>query len=438
MKKLVIGLGVVGALVFVGVPYVVGGIAESKIKEFMGQVNEQQAGAGKFEILDYKRGFRSSESSYRYQFSEAFKEMTQGVDSIDYRCEIDHGVMGVDYLCTLAQTGAYKEFLDQHLDGVDPFSMNGSISAFNSIDQNFVVEPLAMTLDDATKVTLPEKIEIESTFDQDISNYTFEGELPKLTIENKGLFDLNDVAIAGSFKEAYEGLYLGDAEMSVDELKISEGDTELSFAKFEIDTAAKEIGDTITSSVALNADNLVVPNQDGSKDEFSKIAMEIDIAGMDTKALIEYTKIVKEMQASFIADGRKKNNQAGLKALAQLTPVLNDLLKKDLGVNVNSSFKLDGEKNNIGFDLKLLKDMELSEMMVFAFSPDEALKNFKGSVNVDIKKELIEKYPAINLAVASLPLFVQNDEGVTMDLNLDSELKLNGKVTTVAEIMALF
>ena len=439
MNKLLIGLPIAAAVVFVGVPVMTGIVAETKSKELVEIVNVQAVQYGTVEITNYERGLFDSKSSYLYSLAPAFQKAFK-IDNIEYDCQVDHGVTGVKYMCLMANKGAYKDFLDKFLESKDPLSIKGNISAFGSIDQTIVIDPLNVDLPNGAKVSIPEQISLTAEFDQGSSAYDFAGKIPKISIEKGNTFDVDDISFGGNVKELRGGLYLGEVKLIGKQFKAVDEKGSVALNDFSIDTSTKESGNTISSGMTLNSKSMEFPNQTGQIDTFSDVMFDASMYGMDTEGLIEYLEVNKELQKEILDAGSDSaaQSQIALTSMSKLIPVAEKLLKKGLGMNVKSSFNAGGTKNDLSMDLSLINEMKFSEMMGFLFSPDETLKNFKGNLNVDFKKELLEKYPTLALAVGGVPFFVQTENGVTLNVTLDSVLKMNGEETTVAELQSLF
>ncbi len=439
MNKLLIGLPVAAAVVFAGVPFMTGIVAEKKSKELVEIVNVQASQYGTVKIKNYDRGFLQSKSSYIYSLAPAFQKAFK-IDSIEYDCQVDHGVTGVKYLCLMANQGGYKAFLDEFLGGKDPLSIMGNISAFGSIDQTVAIDSLTVDLPEGVKFSIPEQISLTAEFDQSSSVYDFAGEIPKVSYEAAGSFNADMVSFNGNVQELRDSLYVGEMTLSGKQLQAEDTKGSVALNDFNIDTSTKESGTTISSSATVNAKSVEFPNQTGQIDTFSELKLDVSMYGLETDALAEYVQANKELQKAVLAAGSDTaaQNEIALTSMSKLIPVAEKLLKKGLGMNAKSSFNSGGTKNDISIDLSLIKEMKFSEMMGFLFSPDETLKNFKGSLNVDLKKELLEKYPALALTVGGVPFFVQTEGGVKLDVELDSVLKVNGEQTTVAELQSLF
>lgn len=443
MKKLIIGLAVVAGAVVVGAPYATGVVAEKKSKELIDKINADYPEIGSYEIVDYDRGMRSSTTSYKYILSNTFQEALQ-IDSIDYTCDLAHGIVGVDFDCKLANSGAYKEFLEKHLAGVDPLSMTGSISAFGEIEQVVSVEPMTIELDTGEVLKLSEKAVLTTIYNQGSSTYDIGGEVPKVVIEDKNnsqVFVIDGVELNGDLEDAGEGLFLGDVSLTAKKITGSEGNEEIMLVDgFEVKTDTSESADKVSSVMEMKVKSTFFPNQTGGKDSFSNMALDIGVYDLDKNAYVAYLRTYQDMQKKLLANPQSAggNNQPDLSAMAELVPVLEEMLKENLRIKLNSSFEVDGKASKVLFDVKLLNNIKFSEMTAFLFSPDEALKNFKGNVDVELNKTLTEKYPQLAFMTAGLPIFEKKDDGVELKLAVDNGLKLNGKETTVQELQGLF
>ena len=137
MKKSVfIGIVLTIALLL-GAPYLSGKIAETQTLKWVDAINRESKLYGDLDVLSYHREFASSRAKYAYTPPLLLAKILQSNDAIEYSCDSQHGVWGVDFACQLERAGAYTEFVEQQLAGVDPLSMHGSLSAFGKITQTF-------------------------------------------------------------------------------------------------------------------------------------------------------------------------------------------------------------------------------------------------------------------------------------------------------------
>jgi len=235
-------------------------------------------------------------------------------------------------------------------------------------------------------------------------------------------------------------LYVGNMNFSSNLFQAGDEKGLLTIDQVDLSTATIEKGDTISSSMALSSKNMEFPTPTGQIESFSDASLDMSIYGMDTDALVSYIQANKELQQNIMSASEDNNaqQQAALASMTNLIPALEKLLQQGLGINVKSSFMSEGAENAVSLDLNLLNDLQFSQLMGFLFAPDETLKNFKGELDVELKKELLEKYPQLAFAVASLPLFVQSDSGASLQARLDSGLIINGQATSVQELQGMF
>ena len=437
VKKILIVLVLLVLAVFIGAPYVTGKIAQNKLMSLIEDQNTQYSQLGLTEVIKYDRGFRSSETEFAFQLEMGLPEFD--VASIDYSCDLTHGVISVAYKCKLANKGEFKTFLDTYLGGKDPIFINGDISAFGKMDQTILVDPVKIQFDDGSVVDLPEKVELDTIHDFNTGKSIFDGELEQLVFEagSESLkFEVNSLNLEGQFQESREGLYVGNASVLIDNFQGEDEQGQLSFDKLKFDTATIENDNTVSTSLALKADTIKFPSPQGDIEKFSAVSFDLGIYGMDADALVEYSKVSKELQQQMMASANSEQPPMG--SMMSLIPAAEKLMKQGFGFNVKSNFQVDESMNSLALDVSLVKDLQFSEMMTFLFAPDEALQNFRGMLDVQITEALLEKYPQLSFMVSSLPFFEQADNGFSLQVRIDSGLFINGEATSIAELQGMF
>ena len=126
-----------------GAPYLSGKIAETQTLKWVDAINREPKLYGDLDVVSYHREFASSCAKYAYTPPLLLAKILQSNDAIEYSCDSQHGVWGVDFACQLERAGAYTEFVEQRLAGVDPLSMHGSLSAFGKITQTLEFDAIA-------------------------------------------------------------------------------------------------------------------------------------------------------------------------------------------------------------------------------------------------------------------------------------------------------
>lgn len=431
MKKLIVGIAVLGTIVFGVAPFITGIVAENQTSKEIDKVNAL-ATRGTMETLQYDRGITNSETSYRIVFNEAHQNQI-GLKEISFTCDVDHGVIGVDYSCKIIND-AYKAFIDENLAGKDPLTLESSVSVFGGIESTILIDKTSLDLADGAKISLPKKASIQIS--RDGSEYGIEGEIPSLTIDEKGSLNIDDVVIKGSLEKINEGLFTGNVVLKGNKIELFNkvNSSGMLLDDFEIKTKAKEKNAALFSTLTFSADSMDISTTADKKNVFSSPSFDFGVSGVNTQAYLEYYETMQELYKLYQFKDLTKQAEVS----AKLLPVVEKMLQENLGFSIETSFKLDGKRNKILFDLTLLKNMTLAELSGFIFNPEETLKNFKGNLNIDIKKNLIEKYPQLALSTSKVPAFMQTKKGIELNMELDSGLKVNGKKTSIAELQGLF
>ena len=141
MKKIIIPIIIV-VIALVAAPFVTGKIAEQQIQQLVEQQNQSSLEYGTHEILSYDRSLFNTHSEYRYTLPIQYKPFLKGVESIEYQCDIDHGFLGISYQCTLINNQQYLAFVNDYLDGKDPFSMYGMVNALSGLSHTIAVDEI--------------------------------------------------------------------------------------------------------------------------------------------------------------------------------------------------------------------------------------------------------------------------------------------------------
>jgi len=139
LKKIII-LVLVIAAVFIGGPFYSGKVAETETMKLVEKMNQSSTEYGSTEVLKYDRGMRSTSARYKYTPPAAFAAFTKDFGEIVYTCDSSHGITGIDYTCSLEGESVYSKFVAENLDGKDPLSVYGSISAFGGISQTIALD----------------------------------------------------------------------------------------------------------------------------------------------------------------------------------------------------------------------------------------------------------------------------------------------------------
>ena len=154
MKKIIVLLVIIVA-VFVGAPFITGKIAETETRKLVDNINQNAEQSGNIDILSYERSMRSTNARYQYTPPAHFAALFPGHADIVLNCDSSHGITGIDYQCKFEGESSYSKFVATELDGKDPISIYGSVSAFGGLSQTIEVSEVKDFNLDGGTLTIP-------------------------------------------------------------------------------------------------------------------------------------------------------------------------------------------------------------------------------------------------------------------------------------------
>jgi len=215
MKKVLFIAAPLVVAVFVGMPYVTGVVAEKAISTLVSDLNQQEEKYGRSEIISYERGFSSTQARYKWTLAESMSDVTSVVgDSIEYRCDSKHGLLGITYQCYFDEIAGYSDFVQTKLGGKDPLSATGSVSLFGGMTQKLSLD--AFSVDDDGGVVKSKPGYINVTSNKALTDFEFDGEYEGFTF-SEGLrsADAKPLTLKGYVNVADDGLQTGNFSFSM-------------------------------------------------------------------------------------------------------------------------------------------------------------------------------------------------------------------------------
>ncbi|MBL4673911.1 MAG: DUF945 family protein [Arenicella sp.] len=436
MKKLIIALGLLIAVLFFGAPYYTGKVAETETMKLVDKINASSAEYGLTEVLSYDRGIRSTSARYKYTPPISFADFANEFGDIIYRCDSDHGITGIDYSCALEGESSYSKFVAEHLDGIDPISVFGSISIFGSITQSISLDQVKGIEIDGASLNLPEALVSIST-DAKTSKFYISGNSDAFEMEGKGeKFSVGKMTLEADFARVVGSFFTGEMLIKLEHFTSNDALGETSVKGLSVLSSASDQGDTLSSKVLLSADQVIAP---GSLFESIKdIDISLDFIGLDKQSVIEYQEFTERLQHDNLTALKNPNeSQTDPMQMTQLMPILEGMLKPGLEINANLSAEFDNKPSKIGFDLKLLDSLTIEQLSLFMSNPDDALKKIHLLLNASFDKGLIDSQPMVAAFIAHSPLIAAGNDNYALDLELGRKIELNGKAMSFAELQTL-
>lgn len=198
-------------------------------------------------MVSYRREFGSTHAQYAYTPPLLLAKILQSNDAIEYSCDSQHGVWGVDFTRQLERAGAYTEFVEQQLAGVDPLSMHGSLSASGKITQSLEFDAIANLDVDGQSVSTPRAI-VTIEINQAMSALAFNGQIDPFEVENENRrFSLGEFNFTGDLEAIADVFMVGDFAMSLDKFSLKNADNEIALVDFSVVSESVENGDNVDS-----------------------------------------------------------------------------------------------------------------------------------------------------------------------------------------------
>ena len=433
MKKLIIVITLILALLFFGAPYYTGKVAETETLKLVDKINQSQSQYGVTEVLSYQRGVRSTTARYKYTPPGSLAKLSKDFGEIVYVCESDHGVLSIDYRCELEGESVYSKFVSEKLGGNDPLSVFGSISAFGGITQSISLDKIDDLEIDGVVLNFPQALLTVET-DANASTFQISGGSDEFQIHGDGeTLSMGKTAIDADFSRLADLLFTGDIQIEIEDFEAIGKQGQTSFKNLLIASNAAELGETLSSNLAFSIKQLIVPNM--PLESVEDLKFSVDLKGLNKQALIEYQQVINQMQRD--ATRSLDDRQFEQAQMAKLIPVVENMLGKGLEVNMQTQTKLNAKKNSIAVNLKLLESLSFAQMPLFLTNPDQALKKLDLSLEASVDKTLVDSQPLGARFIANSPLIDAKQNDYSLNLKLGEKIELNGVTMSFAELQGL-
>ena len=436
MKKSVfIGIGLTIALLL-GAPYLSGKIAETQTLKWVDAINRESKLYGDLDVLSYHREFASSRAKYAYTPPLLLAKILQSNDAIEYSCDSQHGVWGVDFACQLERAGAYTEFVEQQLAGVDPLSMHGSLSAFGKITQTLEFDAIANLDVDGQSVSTPRAIMTIET-NQAMSALAFNGQVDAFEVENENRrFSLGEISFTGDVEAIADVFIVGDFAMSLDTFSLKNAGNEVALAGFSVYSESLENGDNLDSYSIVKIASL--ETSDATVADVEDFTLTTELNGLDTAALLEYQALSMQLQREWLATLESSNvTNSEQNTLLQMLPIIESMLKPGLQIKIAAQAKLDGTDNSVALSSLLLEPLTLAQMPLFLADPEAALKKLDSHIDASLAKSFVDLQPIVAGIIAHSPLIEVTADHYQLTLTMGNEIELNGQVISLQTLQSL-
>ena len=435
MKKLLIVLICLAMVCAAGLPIANGIIMERTIKSAVAENNIKTAKAGtnlKIEILEYDRGIYSSRVKWRI-------ENPQGVSSdmgqLVLETQGKHGLFSVNASTSLQENPGYVEWMTTHLNGKDPLSIQTCFSIAGTMDSTLKMN--AFSIEDKGKKIDFHALNLNISMGKNLKTMDAKCEWEGLSQGNEVV--MGPVTFTSDLSQLTDMIWVGQNTVSLMQLNINDGRSaplNLSGLTINFETRASEDKKTLTMTMDFHLDRIELGDKPLSDWTATLKVKQIDTAALE-QAITLYSKMMTQAGQQFEKSGAYPGDfQRILKeSMARNTPqlllILKDLLKKDLGMEI-SGLDIDLPEGKItgNLDLNLKKDLDPSNIFVFAMQPDMLFSFFNLDAQLSLPYALGGGIPTLTrplLPGMATGLFIVKADALSLDMHIrDEHLFLNG------------
>lgn len=435
MKKII---AVVILIIVIGgaAPYVNGLLMERTVRQVFDNANTIYAETNSdysLEILRYDRNFRSSEIEWKIDLGPL--KAVYGIDEIIFLDKAKHGYTGVVSTTSLAKNPWFQDFIENRLQGENPFNITTSYSLMGEIISTFTNEPFSLTVDGDILEVKDSNFEI--TTDSTLQNFTSTGSWQGMTSGEK--VDFGAMTMDAEMKMLSTFLWDGHFQFTMDRLKIDEQQAYFNIADFTTSYTSKvdEVKNTISTDSTFTLANL-----DGNELTVNGAKATFGMHNMDAQAYENFMDFYTRTVSRALADaaaleddpqavGKRMEEQLSKVGL-QAVSAFEQLLQTGLEFQV-SDLEIALPEGDIRGDvtLRLLRDMTLMQFAPVVGQPDLALDILYLNANVQLPAAFADKAPQLLVPLyqgMQTGLFVIDGETLRHQAETrDDRLYLNGK-----------
>jgi len=316
--------------------------------------------------------------------------------------------------------------------------MNGVAGLFGGLTQFLTIEEIKDLQEDGTTLNLA-KTELSLTTDKSFSDFSVNGALPSMSIvDEDGTITLNDLVIEADLKKIQNNLFSGNTNFNVDNFKFDMADESLSLSNFKFVTNTKENGENLDSGGTLSFDESTTSKTDSPFSTIEDVKVEIQINGLNQAALAEYNAFAKQMQMDLMSSLNNDTQPSQSPAdFMQVLPILEKMLTEELDFDIGFSGKFDDQENSMQLSLDLLDSVTMADAMTFAVAPQDALKKIDIKLAASFDKDTLNSQPGASITIENNPLFKESSDSYNINLELGSEIELNGEAMTFEELQMM-
>ena len=436
MKKSLFILICLAVVCAAGLPIANGIVMERTIKSAVEENNNKAAKTGtcfRIKILEYDRGLFSSRVKWCIENPNGFPgSETAQLVLVDQGA---HGFFSVNSQTNLEENPWYTQWVNTRLNGKNPLSIQTRFSLTGTMGSTIHMN--AFSIENKDKMVKVHALNLDVSTGKGFETLDAKGRWEGLS-QGSDLV-MGPVTFTSDLYQLTDIIWAGKNTFSLEKLNINDGKSDpvnLSGLTVNFDTSTSEDKESITMAINFHVDRIEL----GGK-PLSNWAATLKLKQMDTASFEQFILLYSDMMTQAGQRLEKTGGNPGdfqeilkdemARNTPQLMSALNGLLKKGLGMEI-TGLDIELPEGNVSgsLDLSLKKDLDPSNLLIFAIQPDMMFSFFDLDAQLSLPYALAGGIP--NLTEPLLPgmatgLFVIEGDLLSLDMHIKEEkLFLNG------------
>lgn len=399
MKKGICIIVLLAALAGFGLPYLNGMILEKALFQVKDRINKryEESGSGiRMAIVSYDRGMWSSVIEWRLDPGSLSKWFR--IDSVIGVETATHGYKGVISTTCLEKNKWFTDFLERHLNGKNPVSVNTVYPLKGDIVSTVTIERFLG--DDGHFLGEVKPGQWVLTLDKELkhieSDFTWDGLYVPVMVK------IGNVRMRSDLKNVTPLLWDGQSSFFLDFLKLRQDGRWIELKNLELKNRVDYDGerDRVSLGMGVGVGGLSRNGEKELEDAYLHMGINrLDAPGYE-QVLRIYTAMANDLLTAVETDGLDvqqteaffKNQMAaqGFNIMA----AAENLLKKDLEIKISDlTARLPDGQIEGGLTLALKKDMRLAEFIPVMMQPGRILDIFSLESSMNVPGRLIGQNP---------------------------------------------
>lgn len=387
-------------IIAAAVPYVNGLLMEKAMRDLFEEANTIYAESGfdySLEIVHYDRSFLTSDIDWKINFGSL--KAVYGIDEMIFTEHARHGYTGVVSTTDFGKNEWFQRFVDEKLQGENPFTITTSYSLFGEIESAIRSDPFSVAIDD--EVVDVHAGEFAIATDSDLKHFTSSGKWQGL--DAAGQVSVGEMALDSELKMISTYIWDGYLHFTSQNFQARQAGDAFSYekmdGKYTLDHDSGQ--NTLSGRTDISIDNLKA-----AQHRIEGASVRFAVNNMDAQGYEDfmnaYTQIMSEALEN-LAVIREEPDKAGEILEEQIGDVgfqliaaYEKLLKKDLELHV-SDLQIIFPEGEVKADItvRLLRDMTLMQFAPIIGQPDLALEIFYLNSDVRLPVEIAGEPPLL-------------------------------------------